>query len=809
MSHDVYQPQGRRLRESKANEAVLELHAEVALQKVKDLETRPDGDRELAQAKMDFEEANLDLEIFDLQNDPTGALKREAIGVDLGEQIVERLAAGKDPNPEITAEMITPVFLVNMGELDRLNKEGHDFGDVALTRLAGVLTRKIEQALEPILGEENISAFQIYRADSNSFMVRFTREIPKEVAQALQKHLSSRAGEAWESEGDLFSEKGSEAPPVVTDFVSMEEVLAGMPPSLRSSGKAETYAVGAVRDVLFSLQEAHKIVNRTERIRDVLTIENNEAKARDLYDKYLKKSIAGVYQMSTGAEENPSLVETFDSFVAYLNQLKNDPHPEAKLWEASFGKVLGDLRVRYAKDSKYAEQLQGFVAEKVERDQKIKVRETPSTKPPGKKLPEDKPVEEFVMPDKESATEGLRMVAGLKEEINKYPAGSQEMRIAEKRLTREKMMRDSATGLEQRGPMYKRLESALEDGTKRIATVSMDMGFLKYFDQVGGRETGDLAILKMAEVFQNVKDNFTKNGIEVNAYRLGGDEFGMTVIGEGSVSLEDFQKILADLKASLDVETRRVGRIPKQDGAKPGYFATELQLGIGIHSYENGQSAEQEDRQYELTNSVPEGIVPGLPSHKGWVLNKRAEHLVKVSDKVMEFQKSSNRMMLLVEKMKGIQDLKNNGASEDDIDREEELLKQLLGFSDKAIFAEEGRTMLKQLGEKLASGISSEDLDTQIHEFVWSQMDATFQKELAEKKDLGSSVEYAVRIEYLRDRVSTLEERLSKVDRANDTERERRAHDVKRLKERLGSAEKDLEVMKGLRASLGADKMAA
>jgi hypothetical protein len=74
---------------------------------------------------------------------------------------------------------------------------------------------------------------------------------------------------------------------------------------------------------------------------------------------------------------------------------------------------------------------------------------------------------------------------------------------------------------------------------------------------------------------------------------------------------------------------------------------------------------------------------------------------------------------------------------------------------------------------------------------------------VVERGDLESSVEYAVRIEYLRDRVRTLESRLSEVGKMEDSERQRREHEVKRLNERLGSAEEDLEKMKTLRASLG------
>ena len=77
-------------------------------------------------------------------------------------------------------------------------------------------------------------------------------------------------------------------------------------------------------------------------------------------------------------------------------------------------------------------------------------------------------------------------------------------------------------------------------------------------------------------------------------------------------------------------------------------------------------------------------------------------------------------------------------------------------------------------------------------------------QEVVERSDLESAVEYAVRIEYLRERVRTLEARLEKLGKTDESQRKRAEHDVSRLKEKLSSAEEDLEKMKTLRASLGA-----
>lgn len=483
--------------------------------------------------------------------------------------------------------------------------------------------------------------------------------------------------------------------------------------------------------------------------------------------------------------------------------------------------MLGDLRIRCEKDLRYAKNVQSFVAAKVKEERGLAIEERRSSVPPGAELPPDKPIGGFEVPNRDAATEGLREFAKLCSEAG-YMRGNvekakaqrasgeeikrleQAARITEKKLERERARRDQATGLELRGPMFKRMEAAMEDPSKRVAVVSIDMGFLKYFDQVGGRETGDLAILKAAELFQQVRDELSKDGIEMSVHRLGGDEFGMTVVGEASVSAEDFRKRLREIESRLQRKMQTSGRIPAQAGAKPGYYATNMNLGVGTHFYENGAAAEAEDGKYGLTARPPEGIVTGLPEHAAWVRNRRAEHLVNVADKVMEFRKASNRLNAMLEKMYGIEALKAGQAPEEDLRREEEHLKQLLAFSDKAIFGKEGRAKLEAWRKRLQAGDMPEDLDADVHDFVWEMMEKAFEQEQSERKDLERHVEYAVRIEYLKGRMNELQARLDEAEGAEGKVKERYEHEQKRLRERLKAAEEDLETVKALRTGMAA-----
>lgn len=824
----VYKAEGRRLRPSLLPEAQRKLQADVALRRLESFRDRAEDDPERVQAEMDFEEANLDLENFDLAHDPTGALKRERVGTDLAEQFADRFAEAKEAAPSVVSpEMITPVFLVNMGELDRLNKVNLDFGNEALSNLANIISNKVETVLGQIVAGAPESFYKLYRADNNSFMVRFTEKIPIDLAKSLQKDIAMNVGERWEDGEDMFETKNVEAPPVIADMMSIEDVLRELPPALLESDKAERYAVGAMKDILFTMQDAQKIVSRVERMREAIekgVAAKDEKEARDLYDKFLKKSIAGIFIEESGPEGIETSVESYDQLKGYL---RNPEHVGAHFWEEAYGKVLEDLHIRYENDSNYAKEIQGFVAEKVKEERDLSVERRPSSLPPGGELPPDKSEAGFVEPSKDEATEGLREFSRLRtelgflsdnlekaksqsateEEINRL---EQAMRIAEKKLSREQLKRDSAIGFELRGSMFKRMESALmksperPDGS-RIANVSIDMGFLKYFDQVGGRETGDIAILKAAEVFESVRDEFSKEGIEVSTHRLGGDEFGMLVTADPSlVSPEAFKNKLVELREALEDRIRDAGKIPAKAGSKPGYYASKMSIGVGIHSYDGVAAAEAEDRKYGLSEHAPDGVVPGTPAYESWVRNRRAEHLVKVADKLMEYQKASGRLLMLLEKMEGIELLQSNGGMEEDIKREKEHLKRLMDYSDKAMFGAAGREHLEEWREQLREGEKPEDLDESVHEFVWKKMEEAFQAEQSETKELESHVEYAVRIKYLEGRIDHLQTELEKTKEGEAKFKERYEHEQKRLSERLKSAEEDLEAVRSVRSSLAA-----
>lgn len=802
---DVYRGEGRRrlLSPSLKQESELRVAAEAARARLEAVQSKPEDDDERIKAQMDFYEANLDLEVFDKQHDPTGTLKREIVGRDLAKQITELLPKENMERAYLaTPERVTPVYLVNMGELDRVNKEGHGLGNAALNELAQQITDRVG-------GFAGETPFKVYRADSNSFFVRFEKDISREQAKQIEKALTRDAAESWAGEGekDVLKEAEIETPPIIVDMMSFEEALAGVPKELQVVGKGETYAVGVMMDTLFTIQEARKIVTRTKRIRKLIS-QNRGSEAEALYDEYLKKSLKGVFQMETGPGATPTIVNEYVELEAFLRSHEDDKHlhGDDPLWEPAIGKVLGGLRQRYEHDEVYAKKIQAFVADQIQKEKAgLKIRPSEPT-PSAKVLETAAPATDFEAPSADQATEGLREFARLRVEIGtlkeklenakRPPVASekeialheQRARIAEKKLTLEQARRNTATGLEEQGPMYKRLETALEDGEKRIASVSMDMGFLKYFDQVGGKGTGDLAILKTAEVFQKIKDEFSKDGYEVSAYRLGGDEFGMTVVGDASIPYVAFQQRLRELVSKLKEEVFNAGRIPPQKGAKEGYFGTKLEIGIGVHSYENAAAAEKEAAQFELDTPLPEGIAPDSSEAKAFRRNERAAHLVNVADKVMEFHKSADRFKLLLRYMQEGMD--------------SEHLTKLQEFSGKATFGAVGVEQLKMWKQKIQEGADLETLYAEADEFVWEQLEKEFEVGKAKRHEQGQFVEDAVRIQYLRGRVEELEARLENVEGMSGAAEERHKRDLTLLQQKLDAANEAMEGVRGRREAI-------
>lgn len=754
---------------------------------------RPEDDPSLVEARLVYENDNLELENYDKKHDPTGALKRERLGAGIRESLTPLLERPQEQlkNPFLE-QYVTPVFAVNMGELDRLNKAGHKLGDEALGHAAMNIENDVVDHLvrQGLTAEEAVEMFSVYRMDSNSFAVKFTRNIPKPQADAIRELLSKPAGQSGIDVGGL------ESPPLVADYVALEEIPPLLEGVAEDGKNLETKAVQMTFDLLISANEMRKTVERFKRMRDVMVGDRaDEKKAKELF-VFLQKSLKDVVSHSEMAQ-----VQSYDELKEFFERAGDDADQLA--WEGAFAKVSDGLRRRYEKDRAYAQHVQSIVRGRVEKERGLPLDEREITGNIAIAYPEAASVEgepEFVAPDKDAATQGLRDLraaeAALADVMSK-PATTeverQRQRNARLKVENLREDRDTATGFENRGKLFERLEKALAEN-RPATSVSMDMGFLKYFDQVGGAKTGDLAILKTAEVFDAVRAEYASKGLEVGLYRLGGDEFGMSLVAAEGMDAAAFRELVSKLPADLARAVESAGKIPPQEGAKPGYYASKLNVGIGLHTFESAQAAAGETEEAGALGEPP----PDLPEDQldAWKRNKQAEHLIVVSDKLMEFHKSTNRFIELINTF---------DAAEREADPAKKKVadahfRQLVSFSEKAIFGT-GESKIREWHEAVA-GLEGAERLSRLTDLISDFVIERTERELEESQDKKAlseqQLERAVYQKYLEGRVSELRTRVSQLEAQYGAEHAR----YQEAMQRLAEAEARADEIAGIRSRL-------
>jgi GGDEF domain-containing protein len=269
---------------------------------------------------------------------------------------------------------------------------------------------------------------------------------------------------------------------------------------------------------------------------------------------------------------------------------------------------------------------------------------------------------------------------------------------------------------------YGDLEKDLADG-KETAIVFADMGFLKYFDKAGGREVGNDALKLAADLMERAIE---ETGLEATAYRYGGDEFTVKING-GPDEVAEFNAKLFEL-------TKEAGAVPAgRAGNERGYYPTPLEFNYG--ATDSGQLTEALDL-LEERGALKEGEREDL--------NRQAEIMTQIADKMIETQKAVQRFELLIRQLED----DRYWTEEGDEDYKQHADK-LVEFSDKGIFGERGgRDKLKDWTERRRSGEDSLAIRQEIMVWVGEQI-AGNREQGKEKQDLQEQlIEQMVRDAY-------------------------------------------------------------
>ena len=239
--------------------------------------------------------------------------------------------------------------------------------------------------------------------------------------------------------------------------------------------------------------------------------------------------------------------------------------------------------------------------------------------------------------------------------------------LAKNTLDDIKMERDTLTGLPNKDVFNADLAQTITQEThgNEFGIVSIDMGFLQYFNNIGSpdRKVGDLAISKTAYILESVIEELDRKGIKAKAYRTGGDEFNIIIIG-GKDRITEATELIYEknLEQNPTVETPN-GLVPNAPNTKASYVPRMLQFDTGyVHSSDgkevllqilNGEQSANtfsEDDTKLLTTIIETNDISQLSeSQVEMYTSTLGEIMKRTADKLIEDNKRHLRFRLLLQ----------------------------------------------------------------------------------------------------------------------------------------------------------------
>lgn len=673
----------------------------------KALQERPDDEQAMLQAEI----ARKKMELFSAEHDNAGAFKFKKFGrriqelFEPGPDGKTAIEAGEDGELKLAESQAERRFmLVNMGELDRFNKEGggHAAGDAALGETAATVEKAVTEALAGEHGELT-SDYQIFRYDGNTFMVDIASMPLKEFGALVKKMQEAQPKVEGVKDPAPLTVRGM-------DFKNVVDLVNHIQAELPKGAKIEP-GEDAAREIVEVMRragdwdmEVNKLFSRAQRVRG--KIEAGDEDAEVFFENYAKKSFQGTE------------LGTIEGFRKALE-------------EGTYLGLAEDVAVsasekRFADGRKVDDQMREMI------DERVRARNT--TKPLSKSEMLATFTQSGVMTDGERALgdkrQAMEAMEGLAAAASGQEAQMLALRAQAARLEHqiETSRRDKGTGLLERGVHYEHLEKAIGEG-KDVATVFVDMGFLKYFDQMGGSDVGDVALKSAAVMMeQAVKES----GVKGDVYRYGGDEFTIQVEGGDAAA----NAVIAALERIRETSEP----IAAGSKSRSEYAPTQLAFNYGL------ADRKMLDDLHGL--AVREGkYAPDELEDPARVLNAKAELMTKAADVGIEYNKGYSRFKLLIDRLR-----------EPEYASDPERKKQvdaLVTFSNKALFAELGGVdKLRALAE---SGLEGEELDEQILDFVVDKVGETRAREKGQKELLDLLLASQVKVAFLTERLQDMQ----------------------------------------------------
>jgi len=628
----------------------------------------PEMRAELSELENQLEEKQLEREVFLQEHDNAGAFKMKRFNEGFMEMFdEEKIKIAEDGllklDPAVENRRMA---VVNVGELARFNKEGggHKAGDKILVEAVRTIEKQVMETLKK-LGREDVS-YNIYRFSGNEYMVDID-DIDFEDMRRLSLSLGMERPsiEGVEEPAPLsvsqtgFSEMVEAYNKSWDDFRSREtEQGAAQLPDDKTI-RRDSY--GIMKDIANYGLDVEKFATRANRVQNKID-ELGVDGAKPFFDNYMKKMFADSEMQNLEDFVGKSDLEVYDIAFEWASKMlgmeKEKENMIDEIAEAFANRILERRRTVELPDK--------FVYASGE---EVPLADVPKQTSGQIKLAKAQ--------EKEDAAEK----AHLEKPEDKQLEHERNMARLENRLV--KARRDQGTGLQERGVYYNDLKESLKSD-KDASIVFVDMGFLKYFDQAGGREVGDSALKLAADLMEQAVD---KAELDATVYRYGGDEYTVRINGG--------QDEVARFNAELHKLTKNAGAVPAgKAGHERGYYPTPLEFNYGATDTARLDEAMS---MLEEAGYLEEGERDNL--------DLRADIMTTIADKMIETQKAVKRFGLLLKQL----DDDRYWSDEGDEDYKKHCDK-LIEFSDKGIFGESGgRDKLMAWSKELRSGSSKEE----------------------------------------------------------------------------------------------------
>lgn len=705
-------------------------------------------------------------ELFVWQHDVTGALKGDRIGADIREQF-ESMGFDRNRGEEVSGFREggerTHLIVVNMGELDRLNESGdHALGDKALEITFARIQENVREHLlmsDPELSKDEAKLegmYSIYRTGGADFSITLKNASPA-IAAAIEATIVSTPLDVAKVHP---GEESTYLTASTVSFAEAGEILKRLRGNDGDEDVDATLFVTALKEKAGTLSDFERTRARLGRV--IEKMKQDSEGARTIYTKYHQNALGPLF----AKPGEPSLeYEAFAKAVVDMGAEQDSEEWRRAAFDISRTDALQKLQQRNTQNRRLAKGVLELTLARLNtiapEGAAVEFDEFPESSA-------RRVTREFISEDVElfekraeflGETSGESKIMELEEalETARAAGGSNaELKVkrAELELEIESTKRDQLTGLASRGIFFQNLERRLEKG-EPVSVVSVDMAFLKYFDKEGGKHTGDVAIKTAGRILDYVaREIREKHQVEIEACRVGGDEFSFSV---GSADL----KVLEDIKNHIRIARVDTGPIPAMDGALQSYAPELLQFNVGIQSAESPKALKAliENMGVEL----PEGI--DIPPES----RRLADHLNHIADSQIGQTKAISRLAFLLTRA-----LEQVEAAVDSKAEKQRTFTTLMAYSEKAVFGDVGKKKMSQWLPRLIAKETTVGalIRSEIRPFVQEQFRQKGVENLHLTEEMEDMLEYEIRLSLSEQRISELESSLVKKTEALGHEHE-------------------------------------